>query len=152
MNCKVILLFALTTSAAANAADTTIADVKEWYMTAYAPLWAEKTWDKQEEIFSYYASEITYHGADGTLSVEQSDEWLSTSIETWKAEGWLGSDVPAIHVELLNPATATFKSKWRDRYADGSEAFSCGWYLADKIDGAWQFTQYADIECSEHDL
>lgn len=41
MSYKTILLLVLTISATVNAADATTGDVKQWYMNAYTPLWAE---------------------------------------------------------------------------------------------------------------
>ena len=77
---------------------------------------------------------------------------IANGIEEWRSDGWLGSDIAGYQSDLLNATTAVFKVKWRDRYADGNEEFECGWYMADLKSNGWVISQYADIDCAEHDL
>jgi hypothetical protein len=78
--------------------------------------------------------------------------WLSQGIEGWRSDGWVSSILAGYQLDQLNPSTALFKSKWLDLYEDGSEEFSCAWYMADLNGGRWTFTDYAEIECADHDL
>jgi hypothetical protein len=77
-------------------------------------------------------------------------DWLGGYLEYWASEGWLSSDLEGLTMDRLNASTASFKASWRDKYADGSETISCGWYLADLRDGKWLFTNYSEIDCAEH--
>lgn len=141
------LLFAMSVQA-----DTTTEAVDDWYLTQYTPLWKENAWDKLEEATVYYDETLYLHPPDGPITPVDSREWLAKSLEGWKADGWLGSDVAEYRSDRLNPTTVAFKARWRDWYADGSEDFSCGWYLADLKGDRWVFTQYGEIDCAEHDL
>ena len=133
-------------------ADTATQAVDDWYLKQYTPLWKENAWDKLEEATVYYDETIYLHPADGTITPVDSREWLAKSLEGWKSDGWLGSDVAEYRSDQLNPTTVAFKAKWRDWYADGREEFSCGWYIADFDGDRWVFTQYGEIDCAEHDL
>lgn len=131
-------------------ADTSAID--DWYQNSYAPLWKEAPWDKLEEAMAYYDETLFLHPPDDEITAVDSREWLAGSLAGWKSDGWLGSAVAEYRSDLLNPSTVMFKVKWRDWYADGSEEFSCGWYVADLDGESWVFTQYAEIDCAEHDL
>jgi len=133
-------------------ADTATQAVDDWYLQQYTPLWKENAWDKLEEATAYYDETLYLHPTDGAITPVDSREWLAKSLEGWKSDGWLGSDVAEYRSDKLNPTTVAFKAKWRDWYADGREEFSCGWYVADLEDDVWVFTQYAEIDCAEHDL
>ena len=127
-------------------------DATAWYEDSYAPLWEKAPWDHVEAIASHYDETIVSHSADGSVETGNSLQWLSSGISEWKEEAWISSDVVTLETDVLNPTTAVFKSKWRDVYSDGSEEFSCGWYLADLQDGKWAFSAYADIDCETHKL
>jgi len=133
-------------------ADTMAQEADDWYQNHYAPLWKENSWDKIEEASLYYAETTYLHPPDGTITAVDSREWIARSIAGWKSDGWLGSVIAEYLSDQVNPSTVVFKVKWRDWYADGSEEFSCGWYLADLEREKWLFTQYAEIDCAEHDL
>ena len=141
------LLFAMSVQA-----DTTTEAVDDWYLTQYTPLWKENAWDKLEEATVYYDETLYLHPPDGPITPVDSREWLAKSLEGWKADGWLGSDVAEYRSDRLNPTTVAFKARWRDWYAVCSEDFSCGCYLADLKGDRWVFTQYGEIDCAEHDL
>jgi len=133
-------------------ADTTTQAVDDWYLKQYAPLWKEGAWNKLEEATAYYDETLYLHPPDGTITPVDSRPWLARSLEGWKADGWLGSDVAELRSDQLNPTTVAFKAKWRDWYTDGTEEFSCGWYVADLKGDRWVFTQYTEIDCAEHNL
>jgi len=141
------LLFAMSVQA-----DTTTEAVDDWYLKQYAPLWKEKPWEKVKEGAVFYDETLYLHPPDGPITPVDSREWLARSLEGWKSDGWLGSDVAELRSNRLNPTTVAFKARWRDWYTDGTEEFSCGWYLADLKGDRWVFTQYAEIDCAEHDL
>jgi hypothetical protein len=126
--------------------------VDDWYQNHYAPLWKENPWDKVEEAAAYYADTIYLHPSDSTITAVDSRQWLAENLEGWRSDGWLGSAVAEYQRDQLNASTAMFKVKWRDWYAGGEEEFSCGWYLADIEGDDWVFTQYAEIDCAEHNL
>lgn len=137
---------------AAVFAEKPIGDVDDWYQMQYAPQWEEDAWTKGKVFAAFYDEIIVVHSDDGTVTEFKSAPWLEEALAGWEAEGWVGSDVSTYESDKLNPTTTTFKAKWRDWYEDGSEEFSCGWYMADHKDGRWVFTHYADIDCAKHDL
>lgn len=123
-----------------------------WFDKEYAPLWADAPWDNADEIASVYAEKLISHSPDGDIDVADDRDWVAESLEGWKSEGWLRAVLVDARHETINASTAYTKALWRDEYSDGSTEYSCGWYLADRIDGSWQFTAYADIDCEEHGL
>jgi hypothetical protein len=125
---------------------------EDWYRNDYVPLWKEAAWDKLEEALRYYDEMISLHPPEGTIVSISSREWLSKSLRQWRSDGWLGSEVTELRSDPLNSTTVAFKAKWRDWYADGSEEYSCGWYVADRDQSTWVITQYAEIDCADHGL
>ena len=124
----------------------------DWYKNEYAPLWKENVKEKLDESLAYYEEAIQVHPGDGPTTTVNLEEWMFESLDEWTEAGWSGSDVAAFHSDQLNASTVTFKVKWLDRYVDGSEEFSCGWYLAARKNDKWLFTQYATIDCEAHGL
>ena len=112
-------------------------DPDTWYKDQYAPLWADKPWDKISEIVAYYPND---------------DGEIAESIAGWRAEEWVSSELTGYRSDHLNGTTSTFKVKWLDRYSDGSTESSCGWYLAEYKNDAWGFVRYEDIDCDAHEL
>lgn len=139
------LLLALSARAETSAVD-------DWYQNDYAPLWKENPWEKLEDTVGYYDETLYLHPSEDAITAVDSREWLARNLAEWKSDGWLGSAIAEYRSDQLNPTTTMFKVKWRDWYADGSEEFSCGWYVADLEGDTWLFTQYAEIDCAEHDL
>ncbi|MEM9055871.1 MAG: hypothetical protein AAGD86_00250 [Pseudomonadota bacterium] len=147
--------FAAATLAAVGAAPIAAAelpDPESWYREAYAPLWAKDPGDNIERLVGFYAAEVLTHEADGTLSRDARATWLVEPMKQWLAEGWLSAKLTALNTRRINASTATFTARWLDRYAGGDTEVSCGWYLADAVDGRWVFTQYADTNCGLHDF
>ena len=107
-------------------ADTSALAADDWYKNQYAPIWKENTWDKLEEVAGFYDETISYHPPNGNFTTIVSRTWLKESLQEWKSDGWLGSDIAAFQSDQLNLSTVTFKIMWRDWYADGHEEFSCG--------------------------
>lgn len=142
-------LLGLTTVALADHGGKTPGD---WYENDYAPLWTDAPWDSVDAIAGHYATTFTAHSADGSIDTVESRESLSSSIDGWRQEGWVSSQLVALQTDVLNPSTSVFKAKWLDVYSDGSEEMSCGWYLADYSDNRWSFTAYADLDCDAHGL
>ena len=127
-------------------------DPEAWYRDNYAPLWADSPGKNVDAILAYYASKVRTHEAEGAITVADRDSWLREPMKEWLAEGWLKAEMQKLTIDRLNPTTAAFKASWLDHYAGGETEVSCGWYLADMIDGRWRFTAYADIDCAAHDL
>ncbi len=122
----------------------------DWYTSEYAALYNDKPWEKAAEIAGHFAETVHVHGEDAGMY--DSLQWMSEALEEWKIEGWIRSELAGLDFELLNPATASFKAKWRDYYSGGNIGYECGWYLAVLIDGRWRITEYATIACGEHGL
>ena len=137
-----IALFALPASA------DTAEDLDKWFRDGYAALYAENAWEHADEFAQYFADVITTRSSNG-VSDENVTSFVVDSLEVWRSEGWLGTDVEALDTKLLNATTAVFDVKWRDRSADGSTAYECGWYFADKIDGKWLLSQYISMSCAD---
>ena len=127
-------------------------DAEQWYVEDYASLWQGSPGDNIEAMLTHYASEVVTHEADGRITVSPKRDWLVAPMKAWLAEGWTESELKTVATDRINASTASFKATWIDRYSNAPEDVSCGWYLADLIDGRWQFTAYADLDCAVHDL
>jgi hypothetical protein len=147
----IAVLFATFLYATANAEDVT-PDPEQWYLEAYGPMWADKPGERLEEILGNYADEVQTHSPDGATSRQNKADWLSTLMTEWLAEGWLNSELTGLKTDRINASTVSFKSSWLDHYEGAEDETSCGWYLADLLEGQWQFTAYAEIECAAHGL
>lgn len=141
----VAVLLPLVSSAAL--ADSGPRDPDAWYRTSYAPLWGATPAEDMERILAHYAQEVVTHEADGAVLREDKVSWLAEPMQTWVAEGWLRAELTALVTQSINSSTASFVATWTDHYDDGSTEVSCGWYLADWIDGGWIITEYADTNC-----
>lgn len=138
----------LSVSAAALAGDYQ-EDPEKWYSESYAPLWAGTPAADIAEILSHYSKEILTHESDGPVEAYEQNAWLAEPMAEWVAEGWLRAKLVALDTRHLNETTATFLATWKDEYSDGSTEVSCGWYLADYMDGGWLITEYTDAACPE---
>ena len=127
-------------------------DPDKWYRAGYAPLWADKPGDNIGRILGYYADEVETRSADGSITRTEKGKWLKAPMEGWLAEGWLRATLIRLETDRINDTTASFKAAWRDEYKDSPDEISCGWYLADVVDGRWRFTVYADLDCEAHGL
>ena len=134
--------------AAMPASADTAEDLDQWFRDGYAALYAENAWDRADEFAQYLTDEITYRSDEGLYRLDVNG-FVVDSLEEWRDEGWLGTDVASLDTKLLNASTAVFDIKWRDRNDDGSTGYECGWYFADKIDGTWLLSQYIVMECAE---
>lgn len=122
-------------------------DLDKWFRDGYAALYAENAWERADEFAQYMTDDIAYRGDDG-LRVTDINGFVVDSLDTWRDEGWLGTDVAGLDTRLLNASTALFDVQWRDRNDDGSIEMSCGWYVADKVEGQWLLSQYIEVVCS----
>jgi len=127
-----------------------IPDPEKWYVESYAPIWREVTTDTASEAGHFYHSQILVHNPDGEVITHDSATWLADSVTEWIADGWTGSQVPDIRVNRINESTTSFIARYLDHYEGGTEEYTCGWYLADLIDGQWKFTHYAETACVAH--
>ncbi len=139
------LLIALT---AVPASADTAEDLDKWFRDGYAALYAENAWDRADEFAQYLTEIITYRSDEGQYKLDV-NEFVVDSLEVWRSEGWLGTDVARLDTRLLNATTAVFDIKWKDRNDDGSTEYECGWYFADKIDGQWLLSQYIVMDCAD---
>jgi hypothetical protein len=130
----------------------TIPDPGDWYRNAYAPLWESEPAQHVEELLGFYAETVETHSAGGGVVRENRRAWLAEPMAQWQAEGWLRSKMTELQIDQLNPGTASFKARWVDYYQSAEPGDSCGWYLANWMDGKWQFTTYTDIDCAKHGL
>ena len=133
---------------AGPAAAETSEDLDKWFRDGYAALYVENAWDRADEFPQYLADEIAYRSDEGLL-VTDVNGFVIDSLDVWREEGWVGTDVASLKTKLLNDTTALFVIKWHDRNDDGSEEYSCGWYFADKTDGKWLLSQYIATTCKE---
>jgi hypothetical protein len=124
-------------------------DVASWVRDSYAPLWQEQPWNKLEDILRHYDNQVTVYAAEGEIEVKNAREWLGSALAAWRDEGWIDSHMTALQTHPINESTAAFIMQWNDRYKDSADEISCGWYLANRIDGHWKFTAYADSVCPE---
>jgi len=144
------VLLSLTLSAPVLA-DQMIPDPESWYRDSYAVIWADAPWEQPEALMAHSADQVVIHSVDGGIDVVGND-WLLQPLQGWRDEGWLNSELSAIEVDRLNDTLATFKVRWQDNNVGDDIEFSCSWYQADFLDGAWKLTGYADIDCDTHGL
>ena len=142
--CTAILLLTAALTAIADNAE----DLDNWFRDGYASLYVENSWDHADEFAQYFTDIIYYRSDEGMLAADV-NEFLVDSLEVWRDEGWLGSDVDSLDTRLLNATTVLFDIRWLDRNSDGSTENECGWYIADKIDGEWLLSQYIQMECAD---
>ena len=139
------LLIALV---AMPASADTAEDLDDWFRDGYAALYVQDSWEHADEFAQYFAEVIAFRSDDGLVESDVND-FVVESLQEWRSEGWLGTDVDELDTKLLNASTAVFDIKWRDRNADGSTENECGWYVADKIDGKWLLSQYIVMPCTD---
>ena len=123
-------------------------ELDKWFRDGYAALYYENAWDRRDEFAQYIAEEIVVRSDDG-LTATDVNGFVVDSLDGWRSEGWLGTDVASLRTELLNETTALFDVKWLDRNDDGSTEVSCGWYVADKVRGKWLLSQYIAMACAD---
>jgi len=121
-------------------------DLDKWFRDGYAALYVESAWDHADEFAQYFADEIVVRSDDG-LSATDVNGFVIDSLDGWRSEGWLGTDVANLETSMLNATTAVFDVKWLDRNDDGSTEISCGWYVADMVEGKWLLSQYISMAC-----
>ena len=137
-----IAFVALTASA------ETAEDLDRWFRDGYAALYVENSWEHADEFAQYFADVITTRSDNGLVEGDV-NSFVVDSLAVWRSEGWLGTDVAELDTKLLNATTAVFDVRWRDRNDDGSTAYECGWYIADKSDGKWLLSQYIAMSCTD---
>ena len=140
-------LLLLTLVAPTVSADTA-EGLDQWFSDGYAALYAENAWDRADEFGQYFADVIAYRSDDGLVESDVNG-FVVDSLDDWRSEGWRSTHVDTLHTQLLNETTAVFDIKWRNRNADDSTDYECGWYVADKIDGKWLLSQYIAKNCAE---
>ena len=140
-----ILLVAFTSFPAA--ADTA-EDLDSWFREGYAALYVEDSWEHADEFAQYFAPIIWDRSDDGLVESDVNG-FVIDLLDGWRDDGWLGTDIAKLDTKLLNATTAVFDVKWMDRIADGSTAYECGWYLADKVEGKWLLSQWIATECAD---
>ena len=124
-------------------------DPEAWFRNEYGPVWKDVSAELAGKIKAFYHAEVTVHEPGGERITHNTSQWVDELLTLWSGEGWLGSSVPDIRTHRINDTTAT---RWLDLYTGGESEFSCGWYLADYIDGQWQFTHYAEMDCASQDF
>ena len=139
------LLIALV---ALPASADTAEDLDRWFRDGYADLYVENSWEHADDFAQYIADVITLRSDDGLVELDV-NSFVVDSLDVWRSEGWLGTDVEELDTKLLNATTAVFDVKWRDRNDDGSIEHECGWYVADKIGGKWLLSQYVAMTCTD---
>ncbi len=145
---KLIWTPLLVALVAMPASADTAEDLDTWFRDGYAALYVENAWDHADEFAQYFADEIAFRSDDGLLVLDVNG-FVVDSLDEWRSEGWLGTDVANLETRLLNAATAVFDITWHDRNDDGSTELSCGWYFADKADGKWLLSQYIAMTCAD---
>ena len=145
---KLMWIALLATVTAMPASADTAADLDQWFRDGYAALYVENAWERGEEFRQYFAKQITSRSNNG-MNVTDVEGFVINSLDGWRSEGWEGTDVVTLDTQLLNATTAVFDVHWRDRNDDGSTEDSCGWYVADKIDGKWLLSQWISMACAD---
>jgi hypothetical protein len=139
-----LLIALVALPAAAETAD----ELDKWFRDGYAALYVENSWEHADQFAQYFANNITVRSDNGLVEADV-NSFVVDSLEEWRSEGWLGTDVAELDTKLLNAKTAVFDVKWRDRNGDGSTAYECGWYFADNLNGKWLLSQYIAMSCAD---
>lgn len=139
-----VLMFAASASRAQE-----MVDPETWYRDVYAPLWSNSPGDNIPALLKQYAMVIVTHEDGGEISRDTQEAWLAEPMREWLADGWLGAELVQLQTQRINASTAAFTASWIDSYEGGETESSCGWYLADAMDGRWIFTAYADTPCAD---
>ncbi|MEM8497572.1 MAG: hypothetical protein AAF542_06080 [Pseudomonadota bacterium] len=148
-----LLLSSLLFATVVHAAETAdVPDPYDWYLESYGPLWLNSPENNVQKLMGYYANKVSVHENDGSISIASQKDLIETPMAGWFEEGWLTAELTELKMDRINTTTSSYKAKWLDRYKSGETEVSCGWYLADLIDGNWAFTAYADIDCEAHGL
>lgn len=124
----------------------------DWYRDYYASLWDENVFNRLEEIVAVLDETVYYHPPSGNVEEFDGRRWMTQILQDYKDAGFQGSELVRYRSDQLNKTTAAFKTKWIDRFADGSEVTECWWYMADTKDDRWVITQFALIDCQKHSL
>jgi hypothetical protein len=144
------LLKLIVIASVAVASESAPPDPEKWYLESYGPMWVDEPQTKVDEISRFYAEEIQEHEPDGEIVSLETVSWLAGLFELWQDEGWVSSELAELRVTRINASTTSFISRWVDHYENGEDDYSCGWYVADLMDGHWKFTNYTPIDCAEH--
>lgn len=139
-----LLAFLIAVPASADTAQ----DLDKWFRDGYAALYVENAWDRADQFGQYLADEIVVRSDDGMVATDVNG-FVVDSLDEWRSEGWLGTDIAELDTEMLNAKTAVFDVKWLDRNDDGSTEISCGWYIADKVGSKWLLSQYIAMQCAD---
>ena len=128
-----------------------IPDAEQWYRQGYGMVWIEEWWEKIDEVAQYFAPFVELRSLDGQTQVVDSRAHLADRIAQWKAEGGVSSAVVELRVSNVSESEVTFDVRWLDRYEDGSEEYSCGFYGAKLAGGKWQFDWWGQAVCAGED-
>lgn len=145
-----LIVSAFFVASVGQAADAPTPDPETWYLETYGSMWAEEPWTKGDQTSRFYAAQIQDHEPAGEIVTYESIPWMDGLLEMWKNDGWLRSEIAELRVTRINASTTSFMARWDDFYKAREDEFSCGWYLADLIEGQWKFTHYATIDCAAH--
>jgi len=146
---KLILVSCSWLLAGSVTASETVASAGSWVRDAYAPLWETEPWNNQEKLAGFYRETLPVLHAGGEFVLANNNQWLAALFEEWLASGWYSSNLADLRSEAINDSTVAFRMRWEDHYKDGSIEYSCGWYLAHNSGNTWQFTVYADQQCTD---
>jgi len=147
-----LILLSIVFSSVTQASEAPPPDPEKWYLESYGAMWVKEPWNNVNQTSNFYASELHDHEPEGKIVTYESVPWMAGLLEMWKNEGWLSSEITNLRVTRINASTTSFISRWDDHYQEAEDDYSCGWYLADLVDGQWKFTNYATIDCAEHGL
>jgi len=122
---------------------------EQWFLDTYASVWDENAFDRRDEIAALLDETIYYHPSSGNVEELDGRSWMAEVLQGYKDADLQRSELVAYTFDQLNPSTATYKTKWVDYFANGSETVECWWYMADKSDDRWVITQFALLDCNE---
>ena len=126
-------------------------EVKAWFISEFAPLWADMDEADPERISTFWTEEFRDHPVTGDSNMwENTTEQWKRNIERNKAEGLRRSEVVSIHVEEISGRAALIRTVWSDYGEDGlvEDPYYCGTYIAGRFGDTWKFTNYFTVECS----
>ena len=122
---------------------------EQWFLDTYASVWDENAFDRLEEIAALLDQTVYYHPSSGNVEELNGPSWMAEVLQGYRDAGLQRSELAKYTFDQLNRSTATYKTKWIDYFADGSETVECWWYLADIRDDRWVITQFALLDCNE---
>lgn len=131
-----------------NANEVVENDATFWFKNDYAPVWKDSKSLNGNTLASKFVKQGTMRQLDGSVNRWQSPLDFKLFVQKNLSVGWRHSEVLSVTEIPLTPNSSTLSVKWRSQFGK-KIAFSCEWYLLDKLADQWQISQQAMQRCDD---